>query len=332
MAERVEKIIGKFNFAGELVEFASFGNGNINDTYLVRFANHEMEKPYILQKINGFVFSEPWKLIENTLSVTRHLREKIRKQRGDPDRETLTLIESETGNAFYRDDRGEYWCAYLFIDHTKAYDKTDNPWIFYQAGKAFGRFQCYLSDYPAHTLYETIPDFHNTKVRYEAFLEAVKNDTFYRAESVRHEIDFVCQREGDTGVITDLLCSGQIPLRVTHNDTKLNNVLMDSETMEGVCVIDLDTVMPGSALYDFGDAIRSGANKSTEDEQDIAKVQLDMELFEAFTKGFLGEVTLTPTEIEYLPFSAKLISLELGMRFLTNYLNGDKYFKPAYEG
>jgi hypothetical protein len=275
------------------------------------------------------VFKEPEKLMKNVEDITKHLKKKIISVGGDPDRETLNFIQTIDGKCFCHTSEGEFWRAYCFIEDAETYDAVENPNHFYSAGKALGKFQRLLSDFDANYLHETIPNFHNTEKRYFDFIEAVGTDAANRASLVKDEIKFVTERERDCSVITSKLKSGLIPLRVTHNDTKFNNVLIDTKTGEGICLIDLDTVMPGSYLYDFGDSIRFGTNTAAEDERDLDKVRLDLELFDCYTRGYLESVKdlLVAEELEYLPFSAKLMTFECGMRFLTDYLNGDTYFK-----
>lgn len=265
----------------------------------------------------------------NIEAVTEHLRMKTLKRGGDPSREAMRIVPTHDGNSFYRSPQGDYWRAYDFIEGARTYEMVENPLHFYHAGRAFGQFQLLLSDFPAHTLHETIARFHDTRKRFGDFLQAVGADSYGRAEGVQEEIAFILAREGDTSVIVDLMAQGKVPLRVTHNDTKLNNIMIDDETGEGICVLDLDTVMPGSILYDFGDAIRFGASTALEDETNLDLVSLDLELFTAYAKGYLSVAHefLVPAEVHYLAFSAKLIALELGMRFLTDYLQGDTYFK-----
>ena len=303
-----------------------YGNGHINDTYIVH------AKPdYILQRINKNVFTNPPAVMENIMGVTEFLRKKIAAEGGDPDRETLALIYTKDGKPYYKHTNGEYYRVYKFISGAKSYDVVEKPEQLYNAARAFGKFQRMLADYPADKLNETIIDFHNTPVRYEQFKEALKNDKAGRAATAEKEIKFVLDRECDAGIVVDALKEGKIPLRVTHNDTKLNNVLLDSKTGEGVCVIDLDTVMPGSLLYDYGDALRFGGSSGAEDEKDLDKIYFKIDNFTAFTKGFLEELTnITDEELKLLPFSVKLMTLECGSRFLADYLNGDTYFKTAY--
>ena len=302
-----------------------FGEGHINDTYLAKIVPDR----HVIQRINHHVFHNPEKLMENIMMVTEHLRAKIIARDGNPERETLKMIKTLDGKDYYKSEDGNYFRVYMFVDDVDVYQTVEQPELFYKAARAFGRFQKDLADFPADRLFETIPNFHNTKVRFEALQQAIKKDKVGRKNRVRDEIEFALARKKCASVVTGAIEKGEIPLRVTHNDTKLNNVLFDSKTGEGICVIDLDTVMPGSLLYDFGDAIRFGASTAAEDEKDLSKVECSLELFEAFTKGFLEELggTLTEKEVKLLAFSAKLITYECGMRFLTDYLNGDEYFK-----
>ncbi|MCX7842260.1 MAG: aminoglycoside phosphotransferase family protein [Clostridia bacterium] len=329
-----EETIKHFMFEGEFIEAVPYGCGHINDTFAAYFKkSFTSTHRYILQRINHNVFKNPEKLMENIEGVTSHLRNKIKDAGGDPFRETLNLIPVKEGKSYYRDISGNYWRAYIFIENAKTYQTVESKEHFYNTGIAFGNFQKLLADYPAQTLYETIPDFHNTKKRYSAFEEALQKDVKNRSKYVKSEIEFVQKRACETSALVDLQSKGMLPLRVTHNDTKLNNVMIDDKTGKAVCVIDLDTVMPGLSLYDYGDAIRFGTNTGAEDEKDLTKVSFDLELFEGFTKGFLESTRgfLTELEREYLPFSAKLMTLECGIRFLTDYLNGDTYFKIQRE-
>ncbi len=308
------------------IEPSVYGNGHINDTYIVH------SKPnYILQRINKRVFTNPPAVMENIQGVTEFLRKKIEASGGDPERETLNLIYTTDGKPYYLHTDGEYYRVYKFIDRAKSYDAVENPMQLYHAAKAFGKFQNMLADYPAEKLHETIVDFHNTKVRFANFKKAVDDNLAGRADEVQPEIKFVLDREADCSVIVDALANGTIPLRVTHNDTKLNNVMLDEVTGEGVCVIDLDTVMPGSLLYDYGDALRFGGSSGAEDEPDLSKIWFDIEKFEYFTRGFIEELpSITNAELALLPFSIKLMTYECGSRFLADYLNGDIYFKTHY--
>ena len=280
------------------------------------------------------MFKTPVELIENVLVVTSYLRERIIENGGNPDRETLNVIPTSEGKPYFVDSEGEYWRAYKFITGATSYDAVETPEDFYQSAVSFGNFQRLLAEYPAETLHETIEGFHDTKARFAVFKKAVEEDACGRAASVQKEIDFVLAHEDVANVFGDMLAKGELPLRVTHNDTKLNNIMIDDETRKGICVIDLDTVMPGLAMNDFGDSIRFGASTAAEDEQDLSKVSCDMGLFEIYTKGYIEGCggRLTEKEIEMLPMGAKVMTFECGMRFLTDYLEGDHYFKIHREG
>ncbi len=314
----------------------SYGSGHINDTYRI-ILEQEGTTPaevLILQRMNTEIFTEPVQLMENIANVTEHLKKKIVENGGDPKRETLSIVAARDGKPYYKDEAGNYWRCYPFITDTISLDRAETEEDFYQSAVAFGNFQRLLSDFPAERLHETIQGFHDTKARFEVFKKAVSEDICGRAAEVKEEIDFILAREDVANVFGDLQAKGELPLRVTHNDTKLNNVLMDSETRKGLCVIDLDTVMPGLAMNDFGDSIRFGASTADEDERDLSKVSCDMGLFEAYTKGYIEGCggKLTEKEIELLPMGAKVMTFECGMRFLTDYLQGDTYFKIHREG
>lgn len=330
----VKQVAEQFVIEGEIGEVRSYGNGHINDTYLVTTKKDGLERHFILQRINTSIFKNPDELMGNILGVTRHLGKKIQAAGGDVARETLSVIPTCDGKSYYETPEGDCYRMYAYIEHTDSLEQIAHATDFYAAAEAFGNFQYLLADYPADTLHETIPDFHHTKKRYERFLAVVAEDALGRAAEVAEEISFVKAREQDMSVIVEALLQGEIPLRVTHNDTKLNNVLMDKDSGRGICVIDLDTVMPGSSLYDFGDSIRFGANHAAEDEVDLSKVWVDLELFEAYVSGYLKgcKGALTQREIELMPMGAKLMTLECGMRFLTDYLEGDIYFKIHREG
>lgn len=328
--ERKFEAINNFCFEGILKAESSWGNGHINDTFRLIYENEQgEEKQYILQQMNKGIFKKPIELMENIVDVTNFLKNKIIDNGGNPERETLNVISTKDGKTYFVDSSGEYWRAYIYIDNTKSYDLIDNPEILYQGGKAFGKFQSMLADYPAHTLHETIPGFHDTRQRFEAFKKAVEEDVCGRVALVQPEIDFVLSRENMVDCFNDLLRDGKISLRVTHNDTKVNNVLMDADTQEAVCVIDLDTVMPGVAMNDFGDSIRVGASTAVEDEVNLDKVWCDMMLFDACAKGFIEgcDGKLATEEIRLLPMGAKMMTYECGMRFLMDFLQGDVYFK-----
>lgn len=330
----LEEIIKNFNIDGEYIGYYLSNDGHINNTFVLEFDDGLGKiKSYLLQLINTNVFKNPDELMENIVGVTEYLRKIVVDNGGDPERECLNVYFTSDGKPYYRDADGNCWRCYNFITGAHSCQSIDDPETFANAARAFGKFQCLLADYPSETLHETIPNFHNTLSRFADFEKAVSDNVAGRADSVRDEIDFVLARRDDAGVLVKLLEKGKLPLRVTHNDTKLNNVMFDNETDEGICVIDLDTVMPGLSLYDFGDSIRFGANTAAEDEKDLSKVSLSLPLYREYTAGYLSTAgqSLTPPEVEYLPFSAKLMTFECGMRFLTDYLNGDTYFRIAYD-
>ncbi|MPQ44145.1 phosphotransferase enzyme family protein [Clostridium tarantellae] len=325
-----DEIVKNFNFKGEFIEAKSHICGHINDTFILKFKNeNNSEQKYVLQRINTAIFKDPDKLMENIKNVTAHIAKKVKEVNGDPLRETLNIIPTKEGKTYYVTEQGDYLRAFVFIDGARTYQIVEKPEHLYTSGKALGKFQKQLADFPVEILHETIPYFHHTEKRYEAFLEAIKKDEKGRVIFIKDDIDFVIKRAEDTKVLVSMIEKGILPLRVTHNDTKFNNVMIDDETGEGIAVIDLDTVMPGLSLYDFGDSIRSGATTALEDEMDLSKVNFDINLYEQYSKGFLEEVkeSLTKEEIEYLPFGAKLMTFECGMRFLMDYINGDVYFK-----
>lgn len=330
----IRQIAEQFDMDGKLEEVVSYGNGHINDTYLVTTTSEMGEKRYILQRINTAIFADPDKLMENIIGVTTHLKRKIEAAGGDVSRETLNVVSTKEHKLYYETLEGECYRVYHYIENSSSLDQIERAEDFYAAAEAFGKFQFLLSDYPAETLYSTIPDFHNTAKRYQRFLKVVEADVLGRAAEVRAEIEFVMARADEMGILQNMLDSGEIPLRVTHNDTKLNNILLDQDSRKAICVIDLDTVMPGSALYDFGDAIRFGASTAAEDEMDVSRVEMNLELFECYTKGYLEgcQGKLTQREVELLPLGAKMMTLECGMRFLADYLEGDVYFKIHREG
>lgn len=320
-------------FDGDVINVKSFGSGIINDTFLVTCKNNKgNENKYILQKINSSIFKNAEKLMENYCGVCDYLKKIVSENGGDVERETITVVPTNSGKSYLKDSLDNYWRAIKFISDTVTYDVAESAEDFYKVGKAFGEFQNKLAGYNAENLYESIPNFHNTKERFKTFLLAIENNKARRLESVRSEVDFILEREKDTSILLDLYENGELPLRVTHNDTKISNILMDANTKNGICIIDLDTIMPGLSLYDFGDAIRSGATHALEDEKDLDKVYVDLEFFEAFTKGFLEGTnsSLTEKEIEMLPMGAKVITLEQAIRFLTDYLDGDVYYKTSY--
>jgi Ser/Thr protein kinase RdoA (MazF antagonist) len=325
-------VTSHFRTEGTMLSAFPYGSGHINDTYRVETA--EPAKPnYILQRINHKIFRDVPGLMENIDRVTRHIRTKLQNMPGaDPDRQGLTLIPATDGKSYYEDPDGNYWRMYLFIEENRSYDIVDTPEKAYEGGRMFGRFQSMISDLPGGPLNETIPNFHNIDMRLETLRQTLVKDPVGRASKVTAEAAFVMERSEEMGTILHLGQAGKIPLRITHNDTKFNNVLLDKDD-KGLCVIDLDTVMPGYVHYDFGDSIRTSTNTGAEDDPDLSRVEMDIRLFEAYTKGFLEETreTLTPTELEYLPLAGKLFPYIIGVRFLTDYIDGDNYFKIKHE-
>jgi Ser/Thr protein kinase RdoA (MazF antagonist) len=318
-----------FEIGGEFVAASPYGSGHINDSYCAVFQRNGAPSRYLLQRINHHVFKNPVVLMENIARVTRHLAAQVS---GHPDRcrRVLTLIPSREGGVLHVDAGGNYWRAYKFIEKATTYDAVESPRQAFEAAKAFGEFQRMLADLPAPRLHDTIPDFHHTPKRFEAFEKAVASDVAGRAKLARAEIEFALARKPLARVLLD----AGLPERVTHNDTKINNVLLDDATGEGACVIDLDTVMPGLAAYDFGDMVRTATCPAPEDERDLSKVHMQFPLFEALARGYLTSARsfLTGAEKESLAVAGKLITFEIGIRFLTDYLSGDTYFKVHREG
>ena len=330
----LSEVLEAFDFGAVVVGAVRFGQGHINDTFVVHTQpENECCRRYILQRMSSAAFKRPDQLMENIIGVTEYLGREVEKTGGSREREAMRVIRPRSGEPYYTDSDGGAWRVYPFVEDTVCYQSAETPELFAASGRAFGRFQRLLQGYPAQTLHETIPHFHDTEDRLAKLKAAVAADKLGRAAECRAEIDFMMAREKDCSAALQALRDGILPLRVTHNDTKLNNVLMDKTTGEGICIIDLDTVMPGLSINDFGDSIRFGANHSAEDETDLSKVNLDVDLFEAYTQAFLEGAggTLTEKEIEYLPWGAKLMTLECGMRFLTDYLEGDVYFHISRE-
>ena len=328
----LREVLDAFDFPATLVGAVRYGHGHINDTFCVLCQPKEGDCiRFMLQGLSKAAFPRQDELMENFVGITTHLRNKIIAYGGDPLRETLSIVRTRDGKAYYTDSTGKAWRLMPFIENTDCYQSA-TPELFAASARAFGRFQYLLSDYPAQTLHETIENFHNTEDRFAKFEAALAEDRLGRAKDVQAEVQFAMDRKADCSVALQALRDGRLPLRVTHNDTKLNNILIDRDTGEGICVIDLDTTMPGLSINDFGDSIRFGANHSREDEKDLSKVNFDIELYEAYTRGFLegAQGGLTETELEYLPWGAKLMTLECGIRFLTDYLDGDKYFRIHY--
>ncbi len=332
MSHNILGIAGCFEVSGTPVAFKECDAGHINNTYMITFDCDHNTKKYILQRINTYVFKNPNHVMHNIIGVTTYLKALLEHDGGDIERGTLDFIKSKSGEYSYRDENDGYWRMYRYVDNVISYSQAGTPELFEKAGEAFGKFQLQLAGYNASELYETIPDFHNTKKRFKRFAEVVDSCSTDRRSIAAEEIDFVLARESKCAFVVDEIAAERIPVRVTHNDTKLNNILMDEQTGEGVCIIDLDTVMPGSALYDFGDAIRFGASSALEDESDLSKVFFRTDMFEAFARGYItaSNGTLTSHEIESLVMGAYVITFETGMRFLTDYLENDVYFKTSY--
>ncbi len=328
-ADRVGAAARQFQIDGEFVGAQPFGSGHINDTYRVIFQMGGKPTSHILQRINRNVFKNPDALMENIQRVTAHLGTEVADQL-DRDRRALRLIPTRSGNAWLVDEDGDYWRAYFYISGARTYDAVENPEQAFQAARAFGRFQGLLATLPSPRLHDTIPDFHNTPKRFDALLAAISADTAGRAMLANQEIEFALRREPIAGV----LLNANLPERVTHNDTKFNNVMLDDITGEGICVVDLDTVMPGLAPYDFGDMVRTTTSPTEEDERDLSKVTMQFHMFEALLRGYLSSAGgfLTKEERRLLAFSSKLITFEIGIRFLTDHLSGDTYFKIHREG
>lgn len=332
----IEKIISKFNIAGELINVVENNSGNINNTYVATFKMEDgSTKKYLIQKINTTVFTEPYKLMKNIEGVTSYLKRQLVKEE-DTTHQVLEIVKTKDNKALcFIDDNGErdYYRIYEYIENAITYDCSLNPEIVYNTGRAFGNFQKLLRNYPIAKLSETIKDFHSTDKRYQKLIEDIKIDPFGRAMEVAPEIVFILMREDICSLITQELGSEEVPYRVTHNDTKVNNVMMNKDTGDFMAVIDLDTVMPGSMLFDYGDGVRSTASTAKEDEVDLNKVHLDLELFKAYTKGYLSEMApyITYEELSLMGESIRIITLELAIRFLNDYINGDTYFKINYE-
>ena len=324
--EEIKKIINLFDFQGENIDFAPYGNGHINDTFVVVNKTSTGTIRYILQSINTSIFKNPEDIMENILRVCEYL-----KKSGADSRSIMSLVLTKDGKSCCTEGN-LCWRAYDFIEDSICIEHPDSTDDFYECAVAFGRFQKNLNGFPAETLHETIPQFHDTVKRFGDFKASVEKDASGRAKNVEKEIEFVKAREDFYSVLLDANKKGVLPLRVTHNDTKSNNVMLDAKTRKALCVVDLDTIMPGFSVTDFGDSIRFGASTASEDEKDLDKVWIDLDMFEAYVKGFLDGCggMLTEEEIMLLPEGAKMMTIECGMRFLADYIDGDIYFKTKY--
>ena len=325
----IKEILPRFRFMGSYVSSRELTSGNINDTYVLTYRNGERTMMYTLQRINTYVFKDPQLVMQNIASVTNHLKANQIRHGSYDERHVLELVRTVDGDVMHKDARHGVWRAYTYITDALAPDVVDDPAQMEEVGRAFGRFQRDLADFPAAQLSETIPHFHNTTKRFYDFVRAVDNDRAGHVREMEDEIEFFFERRRMMGEIVRLMDNNVIPLRVTHNDTKSNNVLLDNKTGEALCVIDLYTVMPGSALYDYGDAVRFGASTAREDEEDTSLIRLDMDKTRAFTRGFVQETSgiLSQEELSRLPMGIKVMTAELAMRFFTDYLDGDIYFK-----
>lgn len=321
-------VVDKFSYEGKFVDLSPYGDGLINSTFLVICEDENKTYRYILQAINTKVFKDPEQLMNNILAVTDFLLQKTEDENG-----VLTPVVTREGAYFTKDTDNIYWRMYKFVENSLSLNAPETKQDFYESGLAFGKFQHDLADFPVEKLVETIPDFHHTPKRYEALMEAVKNDVAGRVKEVGPELEFIKARKDFCSCLLDANAKGELPTRVSHNDTKINNVLFDKDTRKACCVIDLDTTMPGFSVTDFGDAIRFGANTTLEDDPDLSKVKFNMEMFEIYTDGFLTGCggSLPDSEIMLLPEGAKMMTFECGIRFLTDYLNGDTYFKTTRE-
>lgn len=327
-----QPIADHFGITGVIAHTEEIHSGNINRTFLVAVQQADTQKEYVFQRINTFVFKQPEEVMDNILKVTEHIKAKLLTAHGCYHRRVLSFLVGDDGKPYYyAAGNKHFWRVYEYINHAVAYNQVVKPELFYEAGRSFGEFQDWLSDFPAQSLAEIIPNFHNTPERYKTFRRSVEQNAVGRRTQVEDEIRFLLDREAECSVLEEKLQTGEIPYRVTHNDTKINNILFDCHTDKAICVIDLDTVMPGTALYDFGDAVRYGASTALEDERDLSKVSFNLELYEQFTKGFLESIgdSMTEAEIALLPQGAKIMTLELATRFLADYLDGDIYFKTS---
>lgn len=328
--EQLQEISKQFQIYGEILHAETCKIGHINETYSATYRQGGTKVRYIHQKINQTVFRDPICLMSNVVRVTRHIRQKLEQQSAsDITRRCLTIVPTRKGDSFYRNGNGECWRTFVFVEGVQTFECVQTPPQAFEAGKAFGHFQSLLVDLPGERLVETIPDFHNARKRLAALQKAVENDHLNRSADAKKEIDFALKHEAVVDVILNALAKKKIPERVTHNDTKFNNVMLDVESGEAMCVVDLDTVMPGCALYDFGDMVRTTTSPTLEDERDLSKVRMQMPMFKKLAEGYLSTAGqfLTKAEKSYIAFAGKLITFTIGLRFLTDHLAGDTYFR-----
>lgn len=328
--KHLQEISKQFQIYGEIQHAETFKIGHINETYSATYDQGGTRVRYIHQKINSRVFQNPPALMKNLMRVTTHLRRRLELQEAsDITRRSLILIPTRNGQSFYRNGDNEFWRTFVFVEGVQTFESVQSPEQAFQAGRAFGEFQSLLVDLPGGRLIETIPNFHNTRKRFSALQQAIQKDHYNRAKEAKAEIDFALAHENIVDVILDAMARGRIPERITHNDTKFNNVMLDNTTGEAMCVVDLDTVMPGCALYDFGDMVRTTTSPTLEDEKDLSKVSMLMPVFKKLAEGYFSAAGsfLTQAEKNLMAFSGKLITFEIGIRFLTDFLSGDTYFR-----
>jgi len=328
-----KEAITNFRIYGDFINAFPYGTGHINSTYKALFSQAGRDVHYLIQRINEKVFKDPVLLMKNVSGICSHLKKRAEEENiEDASRKVLTLIPSKNGDSFVRDSTGGIWRCYLFIENAAGYDVVENEQQAEEAAKSFGEYLMLLDDYRGERLNETIPDFHNTPKRYTDFISIVESDPYNLVKTAQNEISFFMERKEEASLLINHFKEGRIPERITHNDTKLNNVLIDSKTNKGLCVIDLDTSMPGLSLYDFGDLVRSSTSPVSEDHKNPADVYMNFNMFTALVNGFLkpGKLFLNEYEIKLLPEGGRLMTLEVGLRFLTDYLNGSTYFKTAY--
>jgi len=328
--KELQHISKQFQIYGEILHAETFKIGHINETYSATYDQGGTRVRYIHQKVNKNVFKNPPELMKNLMRVTTHIRNKLETQAAeDITRRSLVVIPTRDGHSHYQNSDGEFWRTFVFVEGTQTFEAVQTPGQAFEAGRAFGEFQLHLVDLPGERLIETIPEFHHTRKRFAAFLEALTKDHYNRAQDAKPEIAFALKQEGLVDVILEAMQKGRIPERITHNDTKFNNVMLDTRTGRAMCVVDLDTVMPGCALYDFGDMVRTTTSPTLEDERDLSKVRMQMPMFRKLAQGYLSTAGqfLTQLEKTLIPFSGKLITFEIGLRFLTDFLSGDTYFR-----
>jgi hypothetical protein len=326
----LQHISRQFQIYGEIQHAETFKIGHINETYSATYDQGGNRVRYIHQKINKTVFKEPPAVMKNLVRVTAHIRNKLEAQKAaDITRRSLVVIPTRDGQSYYFNGDGEYWRTFVFVEGVQTFEAVQTPKQAYEAGRGFGEFQAHLADLAGERLLETIPDFHNTVKRFKALQDAIEKDHYNRCKDARQEIEFALKREPMVGVIVEAMAKGRIPERITHNDTKFNNVMLDTKSGAAMCVVDLDTVMPGCALYDFGDMVRTTTSPTLEDEKDLSKVRMQMPMFKKLVEGYLSQAGsfLTKPERALIAFSGKLITFEIGIRFLTDFLRGDTYFR-----